>query len=212
MLPLPFLPDVSRLACGALNALLGREEWARERLSRHAGKTVRFASGSRSLSLAIGNDGLVDTADPAIVPDVTLTLRSDKLNPLSLFSQGMPDFAEITHIAGDAALAQVVGDLARDLRWEPQDDLAKVVGDIPAQRLTAGARALASGARSAGGRLAANVAEYLAEERPVLAGKPVLDQQRQDVARLQADLDSLERGAAQLRARLARLEGSAARP
>ena len=50
MLPLPFLPTPSRLATQALNMLLKREDWARERLVRHAGKTVRFALGGFSLA------------------------------------------------------------------------------------------------------------------------------------------------------------------
>jgi ubiquinone biosynthesis protein UbiJ len=209
MLPLPFPPTPSRLACGALNALLTREAWARERLSRHAGKTARFASGGQSLSLTIGADGRVEPAGAATAPDVTLTLRGGKLDPFTLFSKGMPGFTGAAHIAGDAALAQTVSDLARDLRWEPQEDLARIVGDIPAQRLTAGMRAFISGARQAAGRLAGNFAEYLSEEDPVLTGQPALRRQRQDIAGLQASLDALEQGAARLRARLARLEQGA---
>ncbi len=135
MLPFPALPNASRLLAGALNALLGREDWARERLPRHAGKTVRFAWGGQGLSLTISSDGRVDTADAAIVPDVTPTLQSGRLDPFRLLGGGRPDPAEFTHIAGDAALAQVVGDPARELRWDPEDELAKVVGDIPATRL-----------------------------------------------------------------------------
>ena len=149
MLPLPpfpsFLPPVSRFAAGAINALLGREPWAGERLARHAGKTVRFAWGQQRLSLTIDSDGRVSPADEAIVPDVTLTLRSEKFSLSNLPGGGMPDFAEVTHISGDAGLAQVVGDLARDLRWDPEDDLARVMGDIPAARLVSGARAAVAG-------------------------------------------------------------------
>lgn len=213
MLPLPprpsFLPSASRLAAGALNALLVRESWAGERLARHAGKTVRFVWGAQRLSLTIVNDGKVSEADEAIMPDVTLTLQSDKLNLSSLLGGGLPDFTELTHISGDAALAQLVGDLARDLRWEPEDDLARVVGDIPAARLVSGAQAVKAGMLGAGSRLAANVAEYLAEESGTLAGKPVLAQQRLDVARLQADAEALERQIAALDARIARLARSA---
>ncbi|MGN6580150.1 MAG: ubiquinone biosynthesis accessory factor UbiJ [Bordetella sp.] len=213
MLPLPplpsFLPPVSRFAAGALNALLGREPWAAERLARHAGKTVRFVWGRQRLSLTVDSDGKVAPADEAIVPDVTLTLLSDKFSLTGLPAGGMPDFAEATHISGDAGLAQVVGELARDLRWDPEDDLARVVGDIPALRLMSGARAAVSGVRDAGGRLALNVAEYLTEETPTLAGKPVLAQHVLDVAQLQADADALGRRADALAARLARVERSA---
>ncbi len=215
MLPFPprpsFLPSASRLACGALNALLIREPWAGERLARHAGKTVRFAWGRQRLSLAIASDGKVSEADEAIVPDVTLTLQSDKFKLANLLGGGMPDFAELTHISGDAGLAQVVGDLARDLRWDPEDDLARVVGDIPAARLVSGAQAVAAGTRSAGSRLAANMAEYLAEESATLAGKPALAQQGLDLSRLQADADALERRIAAFEARIARVAGRGVR-
>ncbi|WP_019936973.1 SCP2 domain-containing protein [Bordetella sp. FB-8] len=213
MLPLPslpsFLPPVSRLAAGALNALLGREPWAGERLARHAGKTVRFAWGRQRLSLTLSSDGRVSPADEAIVPDVVLTLRSEKIRLAGLPAAGLPDFAEVTHISGDAGLAQVVGDLARDLRWDPEDDLARVMGDIPASRLVSGARAAASGVRDVGSRLAANLAEYLSEETATLTGRPALAQHVLDVAQLQADADALERRIGALGARLARLDGSA---
>ena len=162
---LPFLLPFTtlRLAPSALNALLKREDWARERLQRHAGKTARLALGGFSLSLTIGSDGHVETSDTAVVPDVTLTVVTEKLVVLKhMFSeQSRPDMAEIMHISGDAALAQVVADLAKHLRWDAQEDLANAVGDIPAAKLVAGVQALSGGLREAGKRFAHNVAEFL---------------------------------------------------
>jgi len=204
MLPFSFLPTPKRLAVSALNALLRREDWARERLARHAGKTVRFVMGGFTLGLSIDSDGLADQADPAVVPDVTLTVSPDKL-PLPRLGAGheKPDFAEATHISGDAALAQVVADLSKQLRWDPEDALARVVGDIAALRIVGGARAVVGGARNAGQRLAENVSEYLSEERGVLAGRPALEQWRLDLADLNARADALARSAAALQTRLA---------
>ena len=146
MLPFSFLPTPSRLAVNALNALLKREDWARERLARHAGKTVRFALGGFTLGLTIDSEGLAAQADPAVVPDVTLTVAPEKLPLPRLGATGdAPDFAEATHISGDAALAQVVADLSKQLRWDPEDSLARVVGDIPALRIAGGLRAAAGG-------------------------------------------------------------------
>ncbi|KAG0778097.1 hypothetical protein G6F22_011437 [Rhizopus arrhizus] len=114
-----------------------------------------------------------------------------------------PDFAEATHISGDAALVQVVADLSKQLRWDPEDALARVVGDIAALRIVGGARAAADGARTAGRRLAENVSEYLAEESGVLAGRPALEQWRLDLAELNARADALARSATALQTRLA---------
>ncbi|CAB3928363.1 ubiquinone biosynthesis accessory factor UbiJ [Achromobacter anxifer] len=204
MLPFPFLPTPSRLAVSALNALLRREDWARDRLARHAGKTVRFALGGFALGLTIDSEGLAAQADAAVVPDVTLTVAPEKL-PLPRLGAGRetPDFAEATHISGDAALAQVVADLSKQLRWDPEDALARVVGDIAALRIVGGARAAAGGVRTSSLRLAENVSEYLSEESGMLAGRPALEQWRLDLAELNTRADALARSAAALQTRLA---------
>lgn len=212
MPPFPFLPNPTRVAARSLNALLRREDWARERLARHSGKTVRFALGGFTLGLAIDSEGYADAADPAIVPDVTLTIAAEKLN-LARFMPGAAgprdtarshadSFADITHISGDAGLAQVVAELAANLRWDAEDDLARAIGDIPASRLLGGARALVTGARAAAGRLGANVAEYLAQERPVLTGHPALQAWRAGVEQLAAGTDALAARTARLQSQL----------
>lgn len=206
MLPFPLLPTPSRLALRALNGLLAREEWARERLSRHAGKTVRFAFGRFVMGLAVNSEGYADLADEAVVPDVTLTVDPAKFNPIGLLpGQVRPDVVEATHIEGDAALARVVADLAGSLRWDPEDDLSRLVGDIPATRLMAGARAIHQGGQAALSSLGRNMSEYLAEESGVLAGAPLLAQWQQDLSQLNQQRDELARQAAALEARLARL-------
>lgn len=206
MLPFPLLPTPSRLAVRALNGLLSREDWARERLSRHAGKTVRFVFGRFVAGLAINSEGYADLADAAVVPDVTLTVDPAKLNPLGMLpGQDRPDVAEATHIEGDAALARVVADLAGSLRWDPEDDLSRVIGDIPATRLMAGARAVHQGGRAAVSSLGRNMSEYLAEESGVLAGAPLLAQWQQDLTQLNEERDAIARKTAALEARLARL-------
>ena len=98
-----------------------------------------------------------------------------------------------------------MADLAKQLRWDPEDDLARVVGDIGATRLVGGARALVSSVRTSGEHLAQNVSEYLAEESGMLAGRPALEQWRQDLATLNAEADALARRATALNARVTAL-------
>jgi ubiquinone biosynthesis protein UbiJ len=199
----PILPAASRLVSYALNTLLKREDWARERLQRHAGKTVRCALGTSGLALTIDSEGYTDVADSAVVPDVVLSIMSEKLDVASLLGGGATrDFAELMHISGDAALAQLAADLARNLRWDAEDDLARVVGDIPAVRLMTGVRAVLKGMSTAGGRLVQNVSEYLAEESGLLAGKPLLQQQHHDLSSLADRIDALLQQTAALQARL----------
>ncbi|ARP92029.1 hypothetical protein CAL14_18520 [Bordetella genomosp. 9] len=223
MFPIPALPDPGRPAVRALNALLKREDWARARLSRHAGKTVRLAVGAFKLSLTIDGEGYTDVADPAVVPDVTLTADPARFSAARLLQAGReaPDaaaaararadlIADMTHISGDAGLAQVVAELAAQLRWDVEDDLARWIGDIPAARLVAGVRAVAAGLRGAAQRAGSNLAEYLSQETSVLVATPAMNGWRADVARAQAAVDALHARTAALQARVQRLAATAA--
>jgi ubiquinone biosynthesis protein UbiJ len=199
-----FLPNPSTFAVRALGSLLVREPWARERLRAHAGKTACLVFGGTRVALAITPVGLVETADPAAPADVTLTAASDRLP--ELMSADPARRMAAVRIEGDAALAQVVGDLARDLRWDVEDDLAGLIGDIPAARLAGAASGIARGVRGSAWRLASNVAEYLTEERGVLASTYDLTAWGGEVRRLRDDAERAGKRVEHFQARLARLE------
>ncbi|VFR17086.1 Protein YigP (COG3165) clustered with ubiquinone biosynthetic genes [plant metagenome] len=205
MLP-AFLPPPARLAARAINAVLAREPWARERLARHAGKTVRFTLGGFALALSVEAAGTVVPAAADASIDVTLGVVPERVTLARLLpGAGGDAIADMTHISGDAALAQVVGDLARQLRPDPEDELARWIGDAPAVRVVAGCKALFSSARVAGERLTGNVAEYLSEENRMLVGQPEWQTWRRDLADTQAALDAGAARLAALQARVARL-------
>jgi ubiquinone biosynthesis protein UbiJ len=58
--------------------------------------------------------------------------------------------------------------LVRYLRWDVEEDLAGVIGDVAAHRVAGWTRALASWQRDAVGRLADSAMEYVLEERRML--------------------------------------------
>ncbi|MFW7342212.1 SCP2 sterol-binding domain-containing protein [Pollutimonas sp. H1-120] len=194
MFSLPPFFAPSAVHARVLNKLLLREDWARDRLSRHSGKTVRFAIGRFKTGFAIQASGLVQACDPAVVPDVTLTIPSDKLPglPAVLRSRDPDAVAEIMHIEGDAGLARVVSDLARDLRWDIEEDLAKLVGDMAALRLLQAGKAVMQGVQLTAGRLAGNVGEFLSEESGMMANRPGFEDWTAGLLVLRQRLDGLE--------------------
>lgn len=207
MLSLPPFFAPSAVSARVLNQLLRREEWARDRLSRQSGKTVRFAVGGFKAALVIQSSGLVQASDPAVIPDVVLTIPFEKLAelPAILRSRETSAIAAVLHIEGDAGLAQVVSDLARDLRWDIEDDLSRVVGDVAATGLlTAGKRAV-DGARNVTDRLAGNVAEFVSEESGMMASRPAYSDWMAGIQGIAGRLDALE-------ARIGALAGRASRP
>ena len=193
----------------AFNLLTRQQPWAAERLARHAGKTLRIVLGGFSLTFQLSAAGQLLPTEISSTPDVVLEINPQSLDPLAWLSpRARPDMAEYVHVSGQAALAQVVSELSRDLRPDPEDALAQWLGDVTARRLVQGARAAATGASAALRGLGRNVAEYLSEETDALAGRPLMESFAQAQSRAQMDLSALEQRAAEFNARLRRLETS----
>lgn len=177
-----------------LNALLRREDWARSRLYQHSGKTVRFVAGPLTISLRIESSGYTHVSDPAIVPDVTLTIPTEQISklPALVKSQDPSDLVAILHIQGDAGLAQTVSDLARDLRWDVEHDLASKIGDVAARRILKTGSALFHTTRQSTRHLTENVSEYLAHESKMLVNRPAFTVWSTELDTLQQRLEQLE--------------------
>ena len=193
----------------AFNLLTRQQPWAAERLARHAGKTLRIVLGGFSLTFQLSAAGQLVPAEISSTPDVVLEINPQSLDPLAWLSpRARPDMAEYVHVSGQAALAQVVSELSRDLRPDPEDALAQWLGDVTARRLVQGARAAATGASAALRGLGRNVAEYLSEETDALAGRPLMESFVQAQSRAQVELSALEQRAAEFNARLRKLEAN----
>ena len=193
----------------AFTLLTRQQPWAAERLARHAGKTLRIVLGGFSLTFQLSAAGQLVPAEISSTPDVVLEINPQSLDPLAWLSpRARPDIAEYVHVSGQAALAQVVSELSRDLRPDPEDALAQWLGDVTARSLVQGARSAATGASVALRGLGRNVAEYLSEETDALAGRPLMEGFVQAQSLAQAQLSALEQRAAEFNARLRKLEAS----
>ena len=205
-LPTRFALHPVRLWAHAFNLLTQQQPWAAQRLAAHAGQTLRICLGGFQVTFTIGHDGTLEAADPAVVPDVVLELIAEKLSLTALLSPDVrTNIAQVVHVTGRAALVQVVSDLARDLRPDPEDALAHWLGDVPARRLTKGVQEVFAGAQSFARGVAENLAEYLSEETNTLAATPALASLSQERAFTLARLEQIDRRHAALQARLSRL-------
>lgn len=155
------------------NALLARDAWVRERLVEFSGASVRIVAGPLSAQASISSSGELVPSASAIVPDVTLTLPSDKLKLLpQVLREGDPAaIANLMHVEGDAGLANVVSEIAQSVRVDVEGDLARVVGDIAAVRLVSGAKRIVRSSQRSVQHLSANLSEYLGEESDFLVSR-----------------------------------------
>lgn len=193
-----------RSLIAAINHVLARQPALRDKLRTHAGKAAFIDIGVARLDLAIAADGLLQLA--AVEPNVTITIQPANL-PRMLGDMDRA-FSYVT-ISGDADFARVISELANELRWELEEELAPWVGDIAAVRIANAARQFLGMAKSNAKNLAENIAEYWLEENPTLLYRRAGDDFATDVARLRDDVERLSKRVEKIE-RLARTDAGAA--
>lgn len=190
------MPSVLDAIVGApLNHLLRANGWARESLKPYAGRTVCVRCLPFSASLRIVESGEVTPDAAAANPDATLTVTPGLL--LRMATRDETAWRDIS-IDGDTALAGAVHHLWRHLRWDAEEDLSRVFGDVAAHRIAGTAHTFGQWARMSGENLVRSLSEYWTEERPAVAAS-------NDLSRFAADVDLLCDDLARLEKRVARL-------
>lgn len=179
------------------NHLLTSAKWARERLMPHAGRTARLSAGSFDVSFSISTDGHLAEWVSEEAADVQLTVPLQEL-PGAL-PKGLEGVMRHVRVEGNADFADALGFVFRHLRWDVEEDLSRVVGDIAAYRLVEAGKALAQMPQQVLERGGANLAEYLTEERPILLAKDALAQFSSEIIELRDAVARLEKRAAKLK-------------
>jgi len=104
-------------------------------------------------------------------------------------------------IVGDAEVAARFRELLREARPDPEEEIARLIGDTPAHALARLARAGLGWAERTRQALGADLAEYLTEERRVLVTRAELEEFLLEVDRVRESYDRLEARLAYLEAR-----------
>jgi ubiquinone biosynthesis protein UbiJ len=152
-----FAPAVS-----LANRVLEREDWARERLSAHAGRTVRMICGPLHSSLAITHGGMMTPAHEP--PDLTLTVSPMRLPTLLAYPERWSD---LVTAEGDAALATTLADLSRTLPWFVEQAFASVLGPVVGTRLADAGRAMLALPEHAARSFGTSLSSYAHDEAGV---------------------------------------------
>ena len=124
-------------AIGLANRVLEREDWARERLSAHAGRSVRMICGPMASTLSIAPSGMLSPSQSAA--DLTLSIPPLRLPTLLAHPER---WTELVSVDGDAALAATLADLARTLPWFVEQAFASAFGPLIGTRLADAGREL----------------------------------------------------------------------
>ena len=182
-----------------INHLLSQEPWARAKLRDHAGKVACLDAGAIVLHLRVGTDGMLEAAAADAPANVTIAV---KLADLPQIAQNRERAFSYVTIAGDADFVNSISQVAQNLRWEAEADLAPWIGDIAAVRLVAGAKSLFATARETQQALAENLAEYFTEENPLLVSPPAMTEFGSGITQMRDDVERLIKRVEKLESRL----------
>ena len=161
-------PTPADAAAGFINKLTGATPVSRQRLGKFAGRTAAFHVGPFDASLTVQTTGEVLPAVTGAAKDLEVRLSPFLLPRLAARDEAAYRDVQMT---GDADFAAEIAFLAKNLKWDVEEDLSRVVGDAAANRAVGAATAAAGWGRDAAGRLAASAAEYFTEESPLIASR-----------------------------------------
>jgi ubiquinone biosynthesis protein UbiJ len=151
--------------CFLLNQLLARETWARERLERFVGQSAEFRPPLLPpLKVAITEGGLIEPGDGD--PSAVITLEG---------------------VSGDGEFADELRYLAKHLRWDFEEELSRVVGDVAAERVGRTMRSFVRWQADAAQRVTEAFVDH------ALVRREELERFAAEVERLHSAIDQLER-------------------
>lgn len=133
-----------------LNHVLQQEPEAQARLRRQSGRVVEAHWRHFAMRLQATPAGLLELATPDAQPDLSLTLTEE--SPFSLAQAALRGEKPPVRIAGDVQLAAEVQWLVDHVRWDIEEDLARLFGDAPAHAIGETLRRMADALRRFAGR------------------------------------------------------------
>ena len=128
-----------------LNHVLMQEQEAMDRLVRQKGRIARVQWRAYSMALVITPAGLFNLAPETAVPDLRLEIT--ETSPLALAQTALRGDKPTIRIEGDVQLAAEINWLVDHVRWDVEEDLARVIGDTPAHTVAQVARRAAQALR-----------------------------------------------------------------
>lgn len=190
---------VSQTVCMVLNHLLEQQRNSKGRLQKESGKVLAVIIPPVNLRLRINEQGHFQPTSSSqgnVVPaDTTISLQWVDLagsvsNPNSM--------ARKASIEGDLDFAQTVSTVINDLSWDPERDLARVLGDAQAVWIMNTLSALGTNTRDVVQRFKSSLREYVVHEKSMTPTASEFDAYRQELGQLRDEIARLEKRVARL--------------
>lgn len=178
------------LAAELLQHITNQNNWSRQHLLAFAGKVLQLNIAFVKTHLLILEDGSLGLAPDNAVADATIHISPS----LALRLLARDETANmLIKIEGDTHLATELGKVLQYLRWDIEEDLSKVIGDIPANKMVSVSKRITTVVKKQALNTADMLTEFWQEEKPVLAKKWQVENFNADVDVLRSDVTRLEK-------------------
>jgi ubiquinone biosynthesis protein UbiJ len=137
--------EVQRRMVLLLNHILMQEKEGTDRLARQKGRVVLMQWRLFSMKLLATPAGLLDLAATEAKPDLVLSLIEE--SAFALGQAALRGDKPPVRIEGDVQLAAEVNWLVDHLRWDLDEDLSRLVGDVAAHTIGQATRGMARALR-----------------------------------------------------------------
>ncbi len=186
----------------AIDHLLSRNEWARNRLLMHVGRQVCVGIDlpvPEMLPDAIviaeiiegGRLRAVDSAHQE-APAVTMRLRPSMAAMRDLAQSGPAGLGRHLSLDGDILLAAAIGEIVRHLRLDPAEDLSRLTGDLVAHRIDTIAGRFFEALTDSVERVATGSARMLSADSSVLPARSEIQSFDQRLRNLETRIGPIE--------------------
>jgi ubiquinone biosynthesis protein UbiJ len=173
-----------------LNYLVEQTGWAKKRLQNFSGKSIAFNIFPWTYYLTIDINGSWESAANDELPDAVFTLT-----PFAglRFMQGDREAQQTIKVEGDMLFAKDIAYIFQNLRWDYEEDISKVFGDVIAHRIGSLIRSITSWAKHSSQSVAENFRDYWVQEKPVVASTQAINEFNKEVDVLRDDVERFEK-------------------
>jgi ubiquinone biosynthesis accessory factor UbiJ len=183
-----------------LQRITSQNEWSRPHLQPFAGKVVQFNFVLAKANLLILEDGSLAIAGETHAPEATIHVPPS----LALRLLARDEAAKMCiKIDGDTHLATEFSKVLQNMRWDIEEDLSHVTGDIAAFKIGEFTKKAFTEMRQQSQSAAEMLSEFWQEEKPILAKKRHVEQFNTNVDTLKSDVARLEKRLSKLSKKMA---------
>lgn len=185
---------IGTLVSLVLNHLLNQHRSAKFKLQAEAGKVVAFEIKPLRWALRINEEGYfqLSRAVSGVEAPFDTEIAMD-WSDLAGVVRAPGSAGRKARISGDLDFAQVVAGVIVDLQWDPEHDLARIIGDAQAIWVMNSLTALGASLQDVIARFKNNLREYVVHEKSMAPTASEFESFRTDIAQMRDEIARLEK-------------------